>query len=230
MSTTPKNDRLETVPATTIYQIFADVVQLPGFQTVRKGALAKQISDDVIHLITLTAYKGATYGFRWGVSLTYVPHRWENELRWHRSIKSATLDLWEQLADLPEAFNLTQLPPNSSIPSSLHGPERFEERLRAEWRDLRSTITSWLEKVSDLPGVLAMSEQQMQRPWKGPRHWPPPSFVRAFTLARMGEFGKATVELKANADGSLPDPNGLLSKALQQVSARTQLDHQSSDS
>lgn len=222
MSTTPSNDRWETVPATTIYQIFEDVVKLPGFQIAKKGALAKQINDDVIHLLHLTPYKGAMYGFRWGVSLTYVPHSWENELRWHRSVKSATLDLWEQRADLPHAFNLTQLPPNSAIPSSLHGPELFEQNLRREWEDLKSTITSWFEKVSNLSGVLAMSEQQMRRSWQGPRHWPPPSLIHAFTLARMGDFAKATAELKAITEFDVSDANGLLLKALMQVSSQSQ--------
>ena len=220
MSTTPGNDRWEIVPASTIYQIFEETVILPKFQIVKNGVLARQVSVDLIHVVKLAAFKGAAYGFHWGVSLTYIPHRWEEELRWHRSMKSATLDLWDQLADLPQAPNHTQV----SIPSSLHGPEAFEHSLRREWQDLKGTITSWLERVSDLSGVLAMSKEQTQRYWKGPRHWPPPGLAHAFTLARMGDFAKATAELKVIADGEASDPNNLLFKALERVSSQVSSD------
>lgn len=76
------------IPADEVYRVFEKIVVLSGFQLIRKGMLARQVSEEIIHLINLAAYKGAIYGIQWGVSLNYVPHRWENELRWHRSIKS----------------------------------------------------------------------------------------------------------------------------------------------
>jgi len=221
MRITSDDNRWEPLAASKIYEIFEDVVKPPGFQKVKKGALGRQVSADVIHLINLAHYKGAMYGFRWGVSSSYLPHRWEKELRWHRSVKSATLDLWEQLADLPEALNLSQLPPNSSIPSGLHGPELFEQNLRREWRDLESTISSWFDKVTDLAGVLAMAEQQMRRVWSGPRHFPPPSLVHAFTLARLGHPVEAEAELNAITKTEIPDPKSLLFQALQKIASQS---------
>jgi hypothetical protein len=221
MRTTLGQDPWETVPAGTIYQIFEDVVKLAGFHMARKGVLARQVSADLIHLINLTRFKGALYGFRWGVSLSYVPHRWENKLLWHRSIRSAALDLWDQLADLPPRVNFMRVRKNSSIPSGLHGRELFEQNLRREWREIESTISQWLDSVSDLSGVLSMSAKQMERVWTGPSHFPPPSLVHAFTLARMGHSAEAEAELKAIADAEIPKPNSLLFQALQKVAAQS---------
>ena len=89
------------VPADEVYGVFAKIVVVSGFQSIRKGVLAKQANDEIIHLIKLEAYKGGIYGIMWGVSLNYVPHRWENELRWHRSIKSSVFDLSDELNHIP---------------------------------------------------------------------------------------------------------------------------------
>lgn len=221
MPTTLGQDPWETVPASTIYRIFESVVKPTGFHMAKKGVLARQVSADLIHLINLTRFKGALYGFRWGVSLAFVPHRWENSLRWHRSIRSAALDLWDQLADLPPYLNVVRAHKNSSIPSGLHGPELFEQNLRREWRDIESTIGQWLDSVSDLSGVLSMSAKQMERVWTGPSHFPPPSLVHAFTLARMGHFAEAEAELKATADVEVPEPNNLLFQALQKIASQS---------
>lgn len=205
------------VPASAIYQIFESVVKVTGFQMARKGVLAKQVSADVIHLITLMPFKGAAYGFRWGVSLPYVPHYRENKLRWHRSIRSAVLDLWDQRTDLPSELKITGTGRNSSVPSRLHGPKLFEQNLRREWREIESTVGQWLDNVSDLIGVLSMSSKQMERIWTGPRHFPPPSLIHAFTLARMGHTAEAEAQLKAIANIEMPKPDQILFQALQKV-------------
>jgi hypothetical protein len=131
------------------------------------------------------------------------------------------LDLWDQLADLPPYLNFTRVHKNSSIPSGLHGPELFEQNLRREWRDIESTIGQWLDSVSDLSGVLSMSAKQMERVWTGPSHFPPPSLVHVFTLARIGHFAEAEAELKAIADVEIPKPNHLLFQALQKIASQS---------
>jgi hypothetical protein len=149
-----------------------------------------------------------------------MPHRWENELRWHRTLKSARLDLWDQLMDLPQELNLTRLPPDTSIPSRSHGIKLFEHNLEREWQDLKTTIAGWLDLVRELQGVLSMSSQQEKRSWRGPHHWPPPSLVHAFTLSRMGRRREAFTELNEIIGEGVSDPNGLLVSALEKVAAK----------
>jgi len=208
-----ENNHWQIVPATKIYEIFHKVVKLPEFEVVGRNLLAKQVSTDLVHLVNLAAYKGALYGLRWGVSLSYVPHRWEKELRWHRSLKSARLDLFDEPMDLPPTLNLAKQPLDQFAPCALHGPEAFERDLTREWQILHNTITSWFERVADLHGILAMSEEQMERSWTGPHHWPPPSLIHSFTLARMGNLERATKELQNITDTGVhetkfPPPEG----------------------
>jgi hypothetical protein len=210
--------RWELVPAAKIYEIFAMVVKVPGFQSIAKGILARQITSDIVHVIKLEHYKGAFYGFRWGVSLTYLPHTWDGGLRWHRTLKTARLDLFDQFFDLPPALNRSTLPPGASVPSSLHGVELFQQDLLIKWKDCETTIAEWLDCARNLEGVLSMSSEQSHRVWKGPQHDPPPGLVYAFTLARIGRGQEAHKQLRALvASGLVSDQNGHLVSALQKV-------------
>lgn len=206
----------ESTPAAEIYKIFAAVVTVPGFQSIAKGILARQITSDIIHVIKLEAYKGGTYGFRWGVSLTYMPHSWNTGPRWHRTLTSARLDLFDQLADLPSDLNLTKVAPTAHVPSRLHGAELFQQNLLTEWQDCKTTIAEWLDGVRNLEGVLSRSSEQSHRIWRGPQHYPPPGLVHAFTLARIGRRQEAFTKLAALIGKGLAcDKNGHLASALQ---------------
>lgn len=210
--------RWEFIPAAKIYEIFAAVVTVPGFQLIAKGILAREVTSDIIHVIRLAAYKGGAFGFEWGVSLTYMPHSWNTGLRWHRSLTSARFDLFDRLADLPSDLNLTKLQPNAHVPTSLHCAELFQQNLLTEWEDCKTTIDAWLDGVRSLEGVLSRSSEQSHRVWRGPEHYPPPGLVHAFTLDRMGRQEEANAELTALiSDELVSDPNGRLRSALKQV-------------
>lgn len=208
------------IPADEVYRVFEKIVVLSGFQLIRKGMLARQVSEEIIHLINLAAYKGAIYGIQWGVSLNYVPHRWENELRWHRSIKSSVFDLSDEFNHMPDKRHLVESLPFDSFPSRSHGLEIFEKNLKREWEEVRPVLRAWLDQASSLQGVLSRAEEQMKRAWPGPHHWPPPSLVHVFTLARLGRIQEASAELNAIVGSDVLDPQGRLPIALQKVAAR----------
>lgn len=65
-----------------------------------------------IHLL-----KGAGMKACWGFSLDFVPHISGGRVRWHRSDKTAKLDIMIDPRDLPE-------------PSFIHGPARLADELR----------------------------------------------------------------------------------------------------
>jgi hypothetical protein len=84
------------VPTDKIYQVFEETirpVQL-GFVPLKTGFYARPINDDIVHLLKLLALKGRTYTLKWGVSLSYIPHEYEKNLRWHKSFKSSKFDLF----------------------------------------------------------------------------------------------------------------------------------------
>ena len=60
----------------------------------------------------------------------------------------------------------------------------------------------------------------MQRAWPGLGHWPPPSLVHAFTLARLGRSQQVSAELNAIIGSDVRDPNCKLAMALQKATTR----------
>src|SRR5215216_5916784 len=89
------------VTALAVYREF-DTLIAPatfGFRSLKLGLYAKQVTSEIFHLIKFQAYKGATYGVRWGVSLAYMPHTWFPKPKWHRTLASAQFDLFEEPVD-----------------------------------------------------------------------------------------------------------------------------------
>lgn len=121
---------------------------------------------------------------------------------------------------MPQERHLVESLPVESFPSRLRGPVLFERNLKREWKEVRAVLNAWLEEASDLEGVLSRAREQMQRAWPGPRHWPPPSLLHAFTLARLGRTQEAFVELNAILGSDVRDLNGRLAMALQKASTR----------
>jgi hypothetical protein len=206
------------VSAAFVYETLARGIgpACPGFAFARKGVLLKQATPDIGHVIKLVQYKGGEYGFRWGVSLSYVPHEWKNRVAWHRTAKSARLDLSDRVeVDLE---NRDELPGDELLYASyIHGENQFTRELKRAWGHLNSVIFASLEQLSDLAGVLAKAEQQEARTWRGPRHWPPPALVHAFTMAKLGRREEAAKELEELCREEDFDPNRNLMRALEKV-------------
>ena len=89
-------DGYQEVSASTVYRLFEEISQpaQQGFVTIRAGLYGKVINDDLKHVLKLQALKGDSYSVWWGLSLSFMPHAWQRQLRWHRSVKAARLDLF----------------------------------------------------------------------------------------------------------------------------------------
>jgi hypothetical protein len=69
---------------------------------IRRGLFGRQVNADIIQLLRFAPYKGYSYGFEWGVSLLFVPHDFERNVRsvrFHRPLKSPHFDLFEDAGD-----------------------------------------------------------------------------------------------------------------------------------
>lgn len=213
------NEYWEFVSAARCYEIFEreNAPCCSGFSAVRNGVLVKEISPDISHVLQLTRYKGGEYGFRWGALLTYLPSQWKNRLSWHRSPKSLTFDLWEQACE--DMDDPAVLPPDERTwyANFMHGEDRFTLDLRRAWTILGAYVFDWFAQLTDLQGVLAVSDRQAKRQWMRTSHFPPPALVHAFTLARMGHLELAIDELKALTKEEDFDPHGNLLRALRKI-------------
>ena len=186
------------VAAATVYASFGEIVgnAEPMFALLKNGLLVRQASDEVVQMIQLSALKGAAYGFRWGVSLGFVPHEWSPRPRFHRTLKSARLDLWEE----PFNFLITDHFTGQGwdyLVETMHGEPCMRRDMQAAWSKLQPVINSFFNSLDSLEGVLQKTTEHATRSWRSFRHHPDPKMVQAFTLARLGRLPEAEGLLSA---------------------------------
>jgi hypothetical protein len=92
------------------------------------------------------------------------------------------LDLWESAADEFERRGGDEL--DGFVPAS-YGAEVLRRDTSYAWQFVYPRVEEWFATTATVEGVLARAREQMALPGV-PAHWPEPSLVAAFTLARLG--------------------------------------------
>lgn len=198
----------------TMQAIFNGHVRLDerGFTEVRRGFFAREANADVIDVLSHGRAKTKTH-IRWGVSLAFVPHDWRYRGRFHRTLKSAREDLFDQDWGGPGI-------------TYVYGVPRFTRDLELAWEYAAPRAARFWDASSSLAGVLSLAEEQISRP-AGEYGFtidgffvPGPRFVRAFTLARMGRVDDARDALE---DWKARHPNDVLGvdEAFARIAAAT---------
>jgi hypothetical protein len=159
--------------------LLSDVAALSsrGFEP-RKEAWCRKSGDEIFQLIALKLGKGGSFGLQWGHSLSYMPHRWDSELRWHRTGRTLHWDLWE--SSFEEGVSV----------DGLHGEECARRDLCEVWSHVEVRMDEWVQATSTLEGVLDKARELMERATASCRV-PHPALVYAFTLARMNRKSEA---------------------------------------
>jgi len=139
----------------------------------------------VRHVFELASMKGATLAPRWGVSLDFVPHVKGNALAWHRTDKSAILDLAYDPIDFePDAERRWGL-------GTMHGAKELRRDAERVLPMAIERALSWLADARELPSVLARAEwlRTTDRPGNrfGFENWVQQPLAYAFLLARTGD-------------------------------------------
>lgn len=195
----------ESVPFSRVYPYFEEVssVAARGFSPLGKGLYGKAANEAVVHLLKVFFVKGGRCVIKWGVSLSFVPHQWDKELRWHRTLKSSRFDLSELSSDY---FHTKDWRKNEELlVSHTHGEAYLRESLITLWNRIDAGVQEWFESATDVEGVLARAGEQRDRVWTGFRPWPDPEFVYMFCLARLGRMEEAQVRLGEYLAASNPD-------------------------
>lgn len=215
----------QQVSAERVHAVFVDVVKPAdlGFVLAKRGYWARQIDADICHVIKLDALKGGAYGLSYGLSLSYVPYPYVPKLRWHRSLKSVSLDLREQpQVHLADSEHLV---PEGSfcVASIMLGEGCFREELERGWKFCSPRISAWFDATRSCAGILEKCAEHLGRTQQAIRYVPGARLVRAFTYAKMGRCNEATAELdiflEEHQEGALATAN--LSAALTQVNSKT---------
>jgi len=178
---------------------------------VRPGVWAIPLSDEHRAMLSIQAYKGGTFELEYGVSCRWVPHLEGKRWRWHKTLKQSRRDLWV------DHFTL-DAPPRHAI-SHLHDLEHLRKQAEMARDTVAPLARRWWDSVATAQGVL--TEALRQEPARGVVHWPHPSLVAAFSMARLGDIEAGTQHL-AEA-GHLDEP--LLTGALERLSELTPTPH-----
>jgi hypothetical protein len=173
----------EIVNPSRIHSITHEIVasDLPDFVSLGRGLYVRPLDGEISHVLKLLPWKGARYSFNWGVSLAYVPTRLVLPLRFHRTVKSARLDLWED-----HFTEIQEFPPNAYV-DSLRGEVVARTELERAWTWTRPLAEAWWQAAATLEGVAQLAERQANA---GSLHAPAPRLVYLLTLARLNRLSE----------------------------------------
>ena len=105
------------------------------------------------------------YGtLQWGWSLGFVPHVSGKKLAWHRTDKSARLDVWEVSRDFIEAGTGPARKKREAVVFSAYGPDRasMENRHRRAFRTLLPLIRAYYAGTDTPERLLAAMEAALE--------------------------------------------------------------------
>ena len=183
-------------------EIVAEDLSKLGFTIIKPFLLGRPVDKDIIQLIKLKRVKGISYILMWGVSLSFVPHRWDSKVEWHRTLKSAHFDLFEQgLSAEREADSRIRPTDPEPYVDWLRGNACFNDDLVRVWGALRPHIMQWWDTGRTLEDLLGIARRQEELHWRSFRHFPPQELVIACILARHGRLEESEEYFEQSADG-----------------------------
>jgi hypothetical protein len=176
----------EQVPIAQLRDRFDRVAALDrdGFEQIKPGVVARIVEDGIVQLAKLLSLKDGTYSLHWGVSLPWMPHEFQPKPKWHRTLKSARMDLFEWPLTLPPAPGES---PNEWYVNLSHGPQYMEVTFDAMWRRLGPRMNAFFERVRTAAAVMATAQAQCADKDNTYHHDPHPQLVLAFTAAQRGD-------------------------------------------
>jgi hypothetical protein len=186
------------IPDNRVYQLLELIVQpvQQNYEIIKNGLFGRKVHENIYHLIKFQALKGYSFTIWWGASLTYLPQYWNKDLKWHQTLRSARLDLFEMPWDYLINTNSSWQERELYATSALEGEEAFQKNAAIMWKMMQPHVLAWMDKAGTIPGILDLASGQVRRNWSGARHFPNPLFVLAFTYAKLGKVEQGRETLK----------------------------------
>jgi hypothetical protein len=185
---------IEIVPTTEMDAIFAETfgAALPrhGFEKVDRRKWVRSTKQPIRELVQINALKGARFCPAWGFSLDYVPHVSGASLRWHRSAKTAILDLCYDPMDYEMKLNEWSIP-------SLEGRRIARQEAERQTKMTLDLALPWFDTVIGDVDLVREFEAKKQRPFVrfGFYNYVQGPLAYAVVLARVGRFKDAEAEM-----------------------------------
>jgi hypothetical protein len=154
---------------------------LASWERIADGTWTRPAGDGIRAVIRISPLRGS-YQLNWGLSLAWVPHLTTAGVRFHRTAKSARLDLYEegQHHDASVRYAVRE-------GSFIFLPREVERA----WSNASARAQPRFERATTPEAVLALAQEQLEDRWAMSVHVPSPLYVVAFTHARLGHAAQA---------------------------------------
>jgi hypothetical protein len=177
-----------------IHQAFDPVLSAVGFAWVADLKWVRNRTPLIRDIVEAYGGRQGRRATRWGVSLDFVPHVEGTAIRWHRTAKSARIDLGYDPSNFRDPWDVASqewvIAPDLGSPTPA-------ARAAAIASLLDRTALSWLEPITGLVAVREAFERERGRTggqfaFDDYIQYP---LAYAFTLACTGSLDRAELEL-----------------------------------
>lgn len=160
-----------------------------GFESHRQLVWVRSADAPIRQVFKLELLKGAGLDFAWGLSLDFVPHVSGSRVKWHRTPKTAMLDLGVR----PRRRGTSGL-------TYLWGAAPLRARIESAIEEIRFDAEKfWASAtvLADLPAVFgAVRDYYSINPGLGFYNFIQHPIAYAFSLAKVGRLGEALMEIE----------------------------------
>jgi hypothetical protein len=154
---------------------------LASWERIAEGTWTRPTGEGIRAVIRVSPLRGS-YQLNCGLSLAWVPHLTTAGVRFHRTAKSARLDLYEEGQHHDASVRYTE-----REGSFIFLPRNVERA----WSNAAAHAEPRFERAATPEAVLGLAQEQLEDRWAMSVHVPSPLYVVAFTQARLGRAAQA---------------------------------------
>jgi preprotein translocase subunit SecA len=144
--------------------------------------------NSIRQILKYVKLKGEQGTFAWGGCLDFVPTITGNKVKYHRTDKNVTLQLFEWTDEYAQSFFGGQL--DNGI-TTHWGEIEAKESILKLFNKYENKIFDWFEKSNTLENLMSIATRQIEADKSYKFHSPNPKFVLAFLFAKIGELENA---------------------------------------
>lgn len=190
-------EEIDVVPARRVDAVldatFGSALRADGFVEIRHRVWARARVPEITDVFNIQALKGASLSPRWGFSVAFVPHVASGKVTWHRTLKSARLDIRYDPVDY--TGNKESADP---LLHTLYGEAKLRDQAAVlAPLALTQAASFWgsVTAIADLPHVLQRLKDMDKKATRfGFYNYPTHPLSLAFVHARLGDRAAALDE------------------------------------
>jgi hypothetical protein len=176
-----------------VFDAFDPGLSAASFAWVGDLKWVRSVDADIRHVVEAYPGRRGARVPRWGVSLDFVPHVVGSAIRWHRTPKTARIDLGYEPHNFQDEWDFEGQ--NWVIWPNLGHPTPAE-RAGSIAQQFGGTALPWLDQIDGLSSLPAAFEREEAREGGqfGFDNYVQYRLAYAFTLARLGLVDRAEAE------------------------------------